>query len=165
MPPTSPLEIFKGTWYLELPTKYTGISTVRLAPLCIYYRRQPVYILANSNLCLDCQHHRFIFIGSNTRIAAIVEWNYFNFQHGVRLLGVCVCESAVKLCYYLVYLVIFLVFKWKVYALMPWFYYHGSGFTPAFSCRRGTCCLYMAPHFRSWLGKKYFVFHNCLIYW
>ena len=70
-----------------------------------------------------------------------------------------VCESAVKLCYYLEFLVIILVFKWKVCALMQWFSYHGFGFTPAFSCRRGTCCLYMAPHFRSWLGKEivYFI--------
>lgn len=73
--------------------------------------------------------------------------------------NVCVCESAVKLCYYLMFLVIILVYKWKVCALMQRVFYHGIGFTPAFSCRRGTYCLYMAPHFRSWFGKEIFIYH------
>lgn len=38
--------------------------------------------------------------------------------------------------------------------------YHGIGFTLALSCRRGTCCLYMAPYIGSWLGKKQYQNYN-----
>lgn len=88
------------------------------------------------------------------------------YQHGgVRLCKVCVCESSVKLCgkHYMCFVII-LAFKLIVCALMQCYYYNGFGFTPALSCRRRACCLYMAPNIRPWLGKEIIKMHFPLVY-